>query len=126
MTDIRLGNSTAAARIERPAVAQASSSGNAASKTQAKPQEMPATQPAQENVPVETLKVAVEKINDFMQSLHRDLNFTIDQDSGKTVVKVLDTKTQELVRQIPNETAITIAKNIDSSLRSLGLLNERT
>lgn len=55
---------------------------------------------------------AVEQLNDYAQSLQRDLRFSIDEDLGQAVVHVVDRSTQEVVRQIPNETAIELARNL--------------
>jgi flagellar protein FlaG len=41
------------------------------------------------------------------------LNFSKDQDTGKTIIKVVDTATDTVIRQIPSEEAIAIAKSID-------------
>jgi flagellar protein FlaG len=40
------------------------------------------------------------------------LEFSIDQDSGKTIVKVMDSATNEVIRQIPSEELVTLAKNM--------------
>lgn len=48
-----------------------------------------------------------------------DLKFTVDESSGVSVVKVVDRATQELIRQIPSEEMLTIAKALD---RLQGLL----
>ncbi len=49
------------------------------------------------------LDEVVAVLNDFVQQIQRDLNFSVDEDSGRTVVKVLDTETQEVIRQIPSK-----------------------
>lgn len=56
---------------------------------------------------------AVDKLNDFATKNAADLNFSKDQDTGKTVVKVVDKVTDAVIRQIPSEEAIAIAKSID-------------
>jgi flagellar protein FlaG len=38
-----------------------------------------------------------------MQNLNRSLQFSVDDESGDTVIKVVDSETEELVRQIPSE-----------------------
>ncbi|HQV89775.1 MAG TPA: flagellar protein FlaG [Nitrosomonas sp.] len=38
---------------------------------------------------------------------------SVDQDTGKTVVKVMDIHTDEVIRQIPTEEAISIARTLD-------------
>jgi len=56
---------------------------------------------------------AVGKLNDFAAASVSALNFTRDEETGRTVVKVVDTATDTVIRQIPNEEAIAIAKSID-------------
>ncbi len=64
----------------------------------------------------QALDDAVKQLNSYVQSINRNLEFNIDVDSGKTVVKVIDAETDELIRQIPNEEALNIAKQLDNSL----------
>lgn len=67
----------------------------------------------QKQVSEQELDNAVSQLNTYVQSINRNLEFNIDSDSGKTVVKVIDSKTDELIRQIPNEEALHIAKQLD-------------
>lgn len=67
--------------------------------------------------PPETAKAvevrqAVSKINEIVQSVQRDLSFNMDEDSGKTVIKVVDTESGELIRQIPSEEVLAIASQL--------------
>lgn len=55
---------------------------------------------------------AVNQVNEFVQSLSRDLQFTVDDESGRTVIKVLDTETKEVIRQIPPEELLRIATHL--------------
>jgi len=64
----------------------------------------------------QALDNAVKQLNSYVQSINRNLEFNIDNDSGKTVVKVIDVETDELIRQIPNEEALNIAKQLDTGL----------
>ena len=61
----------------------------------------------------QALDAAVKQLNSYAQSINRNLEFNVDTDSGQTVVKVIDSETDELIRQIPNEEALTIAKQLD-------------
>ena len=60
---------------------------------------------------------AVKEINESVKS--QGLEFSIDTDSQQTVVKVVDQKTQEIIRQMPSVEALEIAKALD---RLQGLL----
>src|SRR4051812_42364755 len=52
---------------------------------------------------------AVSTLNDFTAMVAQDVRFSVDEDSGKTVVKVVDTNTQEVLRQFPSAEALSIA-----------------
>jgi len=58
----------------------------------------------------EHVEAAVKQMNEYIQSTQRDLHFSYDKASGETVVKVLDRKTQEVIRQIPDETFLKLAQ----------------
>jgi flagellar protein FlaG len=73
------------------------------------------TQAGNERVPVDQVESAVSQISDFVQNFQRDLVFSVDEDSERLVVKVIDSETQEVIRQIPSEEMLRIAKNLDSA-----------
>lgn len=56
---------------------------------------------------------AVGKLNDFAAANASTLSFAKDDTSGKMVIKIMDTETKTLIRQIPSEEAINIAQSID-------------
>lgn len=60
----------------------------------------------------EALDVAVSQLNDFVQNVQRDLQFEVNNDLGETIVRVVDQKTQEVIRQIPDEVALRLAENL--------------
>ncbi len=68
--------------------------------------------PQDESNQTTKVKQAVNQINQYVQTLSRDLHFTVDEDSGRTVVKVLDTETKEIIRQIPSEELLQIARHL--------------
>lgn len=70
-------------------------------------------QSVQPKAGAEDIRQATEYVAQTIQSLARSLNFSVDEDTGKTVVKVVDTDTGELVRQIPAEEILAIAKMLD-------------
>lgn len=62
---------------------------------------------------VKELQEAIDKIEKVVQPVAQDLKFSIDEDTGKTVIKVIDTGTKEVIRQIPSEELIAIARALD-------------
>lgn len=58
------------------------------------------------------LKQAVSTLNDFVQNMQRDLQFSLDKESGVMVVKVVDAKSEKVIRQIPSEEALKLARSV--------------
>ena len=57
------------------------------------------------------LKKSVDAINSFINS-ENSVNFSIDQDSGKVVVKIVDSQTNTVLRQIPSVEVLAVAKDL--------------
>lgn len=55
------------------------------------------------------LREAVSQINGYVQSVQRDLSFSVDEGSGRSVIKVIDRDSGETVRQIPSEEVLALA-----------------
>lgn len=73
--------------------------------------------------PKEEVKKAVKQINDFIQSIQRELHFKVDDSTGRTVIKVIDSSTKEVIRTIPPEQALSLADVINNkSYPGRGLL----
>ncbi|MES2070376.1 MAG: flagellar protein FlaG [Pseudomonadota bacterium] len=57
---------------------------------------------------------AVKSINKMLQSsFSQDLEFSFDADANRAIVKVIDQKTKEVIRQMPTPEALEIAKALD-------------
>jgi flagellar protein FlaG len=63
----------------------------------------------------EELEAAVKQMEQFFQSVHRNLEFSIDDKSGKVVVKVIATETGEVVRQLPSAEALKLADSLKNA-----------
>jgi flagellar protein FlaG len=72
-------------------------------------------QSTEQRQPVED---AVSSIKQFAQSIQRNLNFALDDSSGRVVVKVTDGVSGEVIRQIPSEDALRLAESLEEA-RSL-------
>jgi flagellar protein FlaG len=68
----------------------------------------------QESKESRQLEVAVARLNDYVQSVERDLRFSLDRESGQPVISVFDRKTSELIRQIPPEITLSLAQQLNS------------
>lgn len=71
----------------------------------------------------EALRDATQKANLAIEGLRSDLKFTVDEETGYDVVRFVDVKTKEVIRQIPAQEMLVIAKRLDE-LRGL-LIKER-
>lgn len=67
----------------------------------------------------EQLDKAVSALNQSSQMKTQGIEFSIDEDSQRTVVKVIDQETKEVLRQIPTREALELAKTFDSTKGSL-------
>lgn len=56
---------------------------------------------------------AVRQVNDTLQMVSQKLEFSIDKDTEAFVVKVVDKETKEVIRQIPSEEMLELAKALD-------------
>lgn len=72
------------------------------------------------------IEKAVDDLNQHVSAVGRDLRFSVDRESGYTIIKVMDRETEQVVRQIPPEEAIALAKFLHQTndLSSTGLFEE--
>lgn len=68
------------------------------------------------------LNTAINTLNDFAKNNGALLNFSQDDETGKTIVKIVDKETDKVIRQIPSEEAIAISKSIS---KMTGLLIDK-
>ncbi len=60
----------------------------------------------------------VERFRSQVQSIQRDLNFSVDDSTGDVVVQVIDGDSGKVVRQIPSEEILRLTERLDE-MRSL-------
>ena len=91
-----------------------STQASSASAPQAKPAAV--SEPAKAEEPQRVaLEKAVTDMREFVQATQRNLDFSIDDSTGKVVVKVIATDSGEVIRQIPSETALKLAQNLSDA-----------
>ena len=56
---------------------------------------------------------AADRLNEALQTFNRDLAISVDQDSGKLLVRVTDPGTGDVIRQIPPEQLLEAEVSID-------------
>ena len=109
----------AATRSEAPATAP---SGNAVSGVTP----VGNASPADRQVQAAELQQSANKVQQLLTKAAPNLTFSVDQDSGRTIIKIVDPATNEVLRQIPAEEILRMDKNIDQMIqRYKGLLIDR-
>ena len=63
----------------------------------------------------DSLPEMVEALNARMEQMQRGLRFSVDDSSGRIIVKVMDLDTEELIRQIPSEEALRIMRSVSET-----------
>jgi len=58
------------------------------------------------------IEQAVKNVSNHVQNVTRELNFSVDEELGRFVVTVLDQESGEVIRQIPTEDMLELAKTL--------------
>ena len=58
------------------------------------------------------IEESIESVANFVNSVSKNVDFLVDEDSGRTVIKIIDVKSQELIRQFPSDEIISMATRI--------------
>jgi flagellar protein FlaG len=74
--------------------------------TEAQVKELPPAEMAE-------LEKAVENLNQALQDIKRELRFSVDDDTGRMIVKVINADTDEVVRQIPSEQLLNAVRHME-------------
>jgi flagellar protein FlaG len=76
--------------------------------------------PSPQQLTMEVARLAAAQINEFLQSSSAaSVEFTVDGSSEHIIVRVIDSATQQVIRQMPSEEALAISHALD---RMTGLL----
>lgn len=70
----------------------------------------------------ERVQEAISRIQSYLSASRRELQISVDEGSGRTVVRVVNPETQEVVRQIPTEEILKLAASLSAS--GGGILSE--
>jgi len=61
----------------------------------------------------EAVAKAAAQIQNFVKEMGRNLSFTIDETTGYNVVRVMNPETNEVIRQLPSEELLKIARSME-------------
>jgi len=64
------------------------------------------------DISAEQIESAVSQLSEFVQTNNKQLNFSVDEGSDKQVVKVIDTESGEVIRQIPTEEVLKLSERL--------------
>jgi flagellar protein FlaG len=81
--------------------------------------------PKSDGVSETVMKAAVTRLSDYVQNLQRNLEFSVDEVTGCTVVTVVDAQTDEVIRQIPAKEVLAVMQDLasrEAGTAALGLL----
>lgn len=74
-----------------------------------------AASPAGKDLPAISIAGAIESIRDFLADSRRQLQFQVDEGSGRTIVRVVDPGSGEVIRQFPSEELLQVAATLERS-----------
>ncbi|WAW09549.1 flagellar protein FlaG [Oxalobacter vibrioformis] len=60
----------------------------------------------------ERTQKVVDNISESLASMRTSLSLSVDEDLGRVVVKIVDPETQEVIKQLPSEEALALAKSL--------------
>lgn len=76
---------------------------------QAQPAAQASSEPVVRDEPLDNV---VAQMNEHFQMEQRDLRFNVDEESGLTIIRVVDRKTGDLIRQIPEDIFLQLARQV--------------
>ena len=65
------------------------------------------------------LERAADSMNNYVQSLRRDLHFSVDEDTGETIIRVVDSESQKMIRTIPSDEFLSMSQQLNQSVGML-------
>jgi len=63
-------------------------------------------------IDMQALSSAVSTLKDYVQNIQRDLEFSVDKELNRVIIRVYDSETQEVIRQIPAEEMLKLARQL--------------
>lgn len=119
MNEVRL-SPVAAPAVSRPASSKGGDVDNAVAAvgktlppTTVEQQPAPTDMQTEDSSRSDQLQKAVVAISEYVQSINRDLQFSVDEETERTVIKVIDSESGELIRQIPDEVFLELARKLN-------------
>ncbi|TVO75285.1 flagellar protein FlaG [Sedimenticola selenatireducens] len=81
--------------------------------------ETKAAEKSSQKVDEQALDEALGQLNEFAQSVQRQLEFSVDEESGKTIVKVIDKESGQTIRSIPSEEVLNMQRRLKETSEAI-------
>lgn len=84
--------------------------------------------PEDKGAPAGTVNSAAEAFGAYLQQHQQELVFQVDQVTGETVFRIVNAKTKEVIRQVPSEDILVMARKLrelDHSKGASGVLVDK-
>jgi flagellar protein FlaG len=81
----------------------------------AKASPTPPPEPRPSPATMDAIRAAAKQIDSFLKSIGRSLDIRVDDATGRTVVTVRDANSGDVIRQIPSEEALKLARSLGES-----------
>jgi len=75
-------------------------------------------QTATQQPSAEQLQTAINTVNRSLKNSNQNVQFSLDADTNKMVVRMVDAETGEVIRQVPSDAVLAIARSIDQYQQS--------
>lgn len=82
-------------------------------------EQVAAKQVAEQQPSATQLQNVVDNINKVMKQSNKNLEFSVDTDTKKSIVKLVDSETGDVIRQFPSEEALAISRSIENIQKGL-------
>jgi flagellar protein FlaG len=79
------------------------------------PAAAPPPEPRPSPATMDAIRAAAKQIDSFLKSIGRSLDIRVDDATGRTVVTVRDANSGDVIRQIPSEEALKLARSLGES-----------
>jgi flagellar protein FlaG len=86
-------------------------------------QKSPEKSDVHQHLTSQQLDKVAQQLQDFVGDLNRNIEFSVDEDSGKDVIKVIDKDSGDILKQYPSEEVLTLVSKLSEMVG--GLVDEK-
>ncbi len=73
----------------------------------------------QETLTAQQLDKVAQQLQDFVGDMNRGLQFSVDKNSGRDVIKVVDKESGDLIKQYPSEEVLSLVAKLSEAAGAL-------